>query len=475
MMRASLRLRMMALFTVLAGGLLAGACITFYAILSRVLTAQFDQRLLGAVRPVAADLAPEPEDLALPSGLPDDDVGKLNIPGEYFELFSDSGRLLQQSANLQGRPLDPGRLPGKVAGPVYWAFRDGRRGPMRAVLVSVQRGPSACLLLLAMPSAEIGEALAAFRRMIGFLLPTAVLITAAVSVWYVSRSLRPIADLTRHAAALAQETGDSPARWTALPVPRADDELGRLAGTFNHLFERLGALVRQMRQFVTDASHELRTPLTVLQGETELILSAPREAAEYRKSLESVDSELKNLSRIVTNLFTLAMADAGQLSILREPLALNEVLEQACALAAPLARAKGIAIERELERETPYWGDEAVLRQLFVIFLDNAVKYSPPGAPVRVDLEVRRGRPRITFADSGRGIAPGHLPHIFERFYRAGAESGPSGGGGLGLAIAQALARAHGATIECSSTPGLGSTFAVNLPAGDPDAPPGHA
>jgi signal transduction histidine kinase len=248
-------------------------------------------------------------------------------------------------------------------------------------------------------------------------------------------------------------------------VSNPHDELGRLAETFNDLFASLDSALRQLRQFVSDASHELRTPLSVLRGETELMLSEPRSAEEYQKALRSIEEELKKLSRIVEGLFTLAMADAGQLRLAKEPLYLNEVLEESCALATPLARAKGIVIDRDLKEEVFDIGDEPFLRQLFLIFLDNAVKYSPPHSRVRVRLEVSNGMARSEFQDQGMGISDEHLPHIFERFYRGAPHNSEEvQSGGLGLAIAQAIVRAEGGSINCQTTPGRGTTFTINLP-----------
>src|SRR2546422_5241321 len=282
----------------------------------------------------------------------------------------------------------------------------------------------------------------------------------AISAWYVGRSLRPVAELTRQAAQMTERIrGSSPeasdpgeTRQRPVPPSSPQDELRRLASTFNQLCERPDVPLQQLRQFVSGASHDLRTPLSVLRGETELLLSEPRTTEEYQKTLQVIDGELKKLSRIVEGLFTLALADAGQLRLASEPVYLNEVLEETCALVSARARAKGIAIERNLKEELPYFGDEAFLRQLFLIFLENAVKYSPPNTRVRVDLEKMDGMTRVRFEDQGVGIPPEHLPHIFERFYRAAKpEAGEAQSGGLGLSIAQAIARAHGGTIECRS------------------------
>jgi signal transduction histidine kinase len=141
------------------------------------------------------------------------------------------------------------------------------------------------------------------------------------------------------------------------------------------------------------------------------------------------------------------------------------VLEEACALVSSRARKRNIAIMRELDREVPYNGDEAFLHQLFLIFLDNAIKYSPDGTEVCVTLEQRDGTIRVCFEDHGIGISAKHLAFIFERFYRAAPPaSGDLHSGGLGLAIAQAIARAQGGTIECRSTLGIGSSFIAVLP-----------
>lgn len=459
MMQArSLRFRMSLLFCAVVGVLLAGSYLGFYAVLARVVRAQLDRRLLEAASTVVADLTSDPNE---------QDVSELNIPGEYFELLGPTGRVLERSKNLQSRPLELGASRPDGRQTVWRTLDDGDRGRLRVVLIPFRRATEPRVLALAIPTRDADRELANFRRTILVLLPLSLLLTAAISAWYVGRSLRPVADLTRHAVEMTQRVADSEQRslWTTLPVANPHDELGRLAETFNQLFARVDAALRQLRQFVSDASHELRTPLSVLQGETDLLLSELRTAEEYQKTLQVIDGELKKLSRIVEGLFTLAMADAGQLHLASEPLYLNEVLEETCALATPLGQAKDITIERQLNREVAYLGDEAFLRQLFLIFLDNAIKYSPPNTRVRVNLTTVDGVVEVKFQDQGMGIPKEHLPHIFERFYRAAQPgTGEARSGGLGLAIAQAIARAQGGSIECETAPGTGSTFTVNLP-----------
>ena len=283
---------------------------------------------------------------------------------------------------------------------------------------------------------------------------------------YVGRSLAPITELTQHAASMARRVTQSQGFWEPLPVSTPHDELGRLAETFNDLFRGVDSAVRQLRQFVTDASHELRTPIAVLHGETELLLSKPRTAEEYQKTLAVFDDELKKLTRIVEGLFTLSIADAGQLHLQSEPLYINEVLEEACALVSSRARKKGIAILRQLDQEFPYTGDEAFLHQLFLIFLDNAIKYSPEKSVIHVTLERINGAIRASFQDHGIGIAAEHLPFIFERFYRTdAARSRDRGGTGLGLAICKHIIEAHSQNIHVRSTPDVGTTIGFMLEA----------
>lgn len=461
---ASLRVRMMVLFCAVVAVLLAVSFAVLYALVARSVRAQFDERLLEAAAPVAADLRAE-EDAQ--------DLSEFDLPGEYFELLDPAGRVLALSKDLHGRPIEFSAGTGPLAGGALRTILDPKLGRLRVALLPLKPGADSRVLLLAMPIADRDAFLSSFRRMLLVLLPCSLAVVALVSAWYVGRSLKPIEKLTRETTSLTarlRDLSDKPDdgrtnREVRLAAPEARDEVGQLAEAFNQLFAFVEATLGQLRQFVSDASHELRTPLSVLQGETELLLSEPRTPKEYEKALRVIDDELKKLSRIAEGLFTLAMADAGQLRLEREPLYLNEVLEEACTLAEPRAQAKGIAIKRDLTREVSYLGDEAFLRQLFLIFLENATKYSPPGTHIQVGLQPLQGDVGIRFEDQGFGIPPQHLNHIFERFYRVPQTGdGEAQSGGLGLAIAQAIVTAQGGTIECISTPGAGSCFTVRLP-----------
>lgn len=452
----TLRSRMMVLFCSVVGVLLAASYLAFWGLLARAIPAQLNRQLLETSRPIVADIASEPNAR---------DVERLDIPGQFFELLDGGGKVLQRSRNLAD-PIDLRRLKLNDSHPVFGIGSVGNSESVRVALIPFQHAAGKRLLAVAIPTFGTNRLLDTFGGITLLLFPLSLLLTAAISAFYVGRSLTPVKALTRHAELMAKRVTDRQGFWTPLPVATQDDELGRLAETFNRLLQSVDSAVRQLRQFVTDASHELRTPLAVLHGETELILSKPRSAEEYRKTLAAIDDELKKLTRIVEGLFTLSMADAGQLHLESEPVYINEILEEACALVAPRARAKNISIERDLNQEVAHVGDEAFLHELFLIFLDNAIKYSPVDSRVRVNLTHNGGSIRICFEDQGVGIASEDLPFIFERFYRAARPgNGEVHSGGLGLAIAQAIARAHGGSIECQSAPGLGSTFSIVLPA----------
>jgi signal transduction histidine kinase len=458
MMKAkTLRFRMIVLFCSVVAGLLAVSYLAFWALLDREVGAQLNRQMLETARPVIADLIAEPNV---------EDVNNLNIPDEYFELLNADGVVLQRSANLYSaikfKGLDP-----RVADPTFGtgSLNDGRH--VRLALIPFRVANEPRVLAVAIRTSRFGSTLENFGSVALLIFPLSLLLTAGISTFYVGKSLAPITALTNHAALMAKRVTNREGFWTPLPVSPRHDELSLLAQTINQLLERVDSSVRPLRQFVTDASHELRTPLSVLHGETQLLLSKPRSAEEYRKTLCEFDEEFKKLTHIVEGLFTLSVADAGQLRLAKEPLYLDEVLEEACALVKSRANAKNIVLVRELRPDVAYVGDEAFMRQLFLIFLDNAIKYSGSGTSIRVRLDKDDRVIKLHFKDQGIGISTKDLPFIFERFYRANSSSsngGPHQSGGLGLAIASAIVEVLGGSIECESTPGLGSNFTVILP-----------
>src|SRR6266516_3168706 len=222
--------------------------------------------------------------------------------------------------------------------------------------------------------------------------------------------------------------------------------------------------MEHMRRFVGDAAHELRTPIAILRSQAEVALEQPREAARDAKAFQSMERETARLGRIVGDLLTLARADAGERPIAREPLYLDDVAAEAVDAVRALAEHKRIQVEVGTFEEAKISADGALVRQLLLIVLDNAIKYTPDGGHVRLDVSARNGAAAVVVTDTGAGIAPEQLPLVFERFWRGEPAGREVEGAGLGLAIARWIADVHGARIELTARPGAGTRVAISFP-----------
>ena len=220
----------------------------------------------------------------------------------------------------------------------------------------------------------------------------------------------------------------------------------------------------QMRQFMADAAHELRTPITVLRSRAEIALQQPRDSASYVSTLQGVESESIRLGRIVDDLLMLARADAGDRPIERRTFLLDETVLDAAAAASSVAQSRQVnVIIGDLDHAL-IDGDSTLVRQLVMILLDNAIKFTPAGGEVCVRVSSSEERVILTVEDSGIGISPDQMPHVFDRFYRGDPARGRSDGAGLGLSIARWIADAHRAEIEISSAPNGGTRVEVQFP-----------
>jgi signal transduction histidine kinase len=249
-------------------------------------------------------------------------------------------------------------------------------------------------------------------------------------------------------------------------VRASGDEIARLAGRFEDLMAVLARSLEQQRQFFADASHQLRTPVTVISGEAEVALrGAAKTPAEYRESLGTILNVAKRMSRLVDEFLFLARSSAGQLSCQMSAVSLEAVVGDVYLESRGLAAKKGVALEVDCDGEVTVHGDAERLMQLFMILVDNAIKYTPAEGRVRIALRRTAQKAEVSVSDTGRGISDLDRPLIFARFYRGKPATAKSPDGtGLGLAIAREISAAHGGTIDVSSVEGAGSTFTVALP-----------
>lgn len=221
--------------------------------------------------------------------------------------------------------------------------------------------------------------------------------------------------------------------------------------------------MERTRRFMADAAHELRTPIAVLRTRAEVALQAPRSADAYVSALRGMGQEARRLGRVVDDLLTLARADAGERPVQQERFFLDDVVVDAAMSVRTLAQAANVTLQVDEFEETPLVGDAGLVRELAVVLLDNAVKFTPPGGAVHVRVQPTP-QPTLTVEDSGCGIESKQLPHVFERFYRGDQARPRAGGAGLGLSIAQWIASVHGARLTLASEPGAGTRATVVFP-----------
>jgi heavy metal sensor kinase len=314
---------------------------------------------------------------------------------------------------------------------------------------------------VAISTQEFDRSLERFRAVLYGAGPLFLLLAAFGGYWLSRRALAPVDQITHAARSIGAQ--DLSRR---LDVPRTSDELERLADTLNEMLSRLEASFRRVTQFTADASHELRTPVSVMRTNAEIALRKPRSDAEYREALSRTLEESEKISRLIEQLLLLARADAGSAVLPMVRMSLNQALQNACREARVLVEARHLNFSQSIPEEPVcVEGDSASLERLFMILLDNAVKYTPSGAQIEVRLGSDGGFAVAEIRDTGSGIAPEDLTRVFDRFYRADrARSRESGGTGLGLAIGRWIAEAHRGEIRVQSEPAKGSTFQVRIP-----------
>ena len=403
----------------------------------------------GAMRPrkAPADNTPPPPDkLRLPPREQDLFDG---MPGQifYYIVWLGSGTKGTASASAPVGVPRPERMPGPPA------FRS--RGTFRECFHDTPDGD--CVLV----GRDIGDELLGSLRAAWLLAGAggAVLVLGLAGGWWIAaRALRPIADISATAAKISNGELGQRIRPTD-----SESELGQLSRDLNNTFARLQASFARQAQFAADASHELRTPVAVILTQTQSALARERPAAEYRESLDACQRAAQRMRGLIEALLLLARFDSKETPESLERCDLSRIATESVELLEPLAAEKGIAVSVET---TPAHclGNAGQLAQTVSNIVGNAIQHNRPGGSVRVAVHAGAGGAILSVADTGRGILPEDLPHIFERFYRAEkSRAGGQGHSGLGLAITKAIVEAHGGTIDVTRKPGEGSTLVLRL------------
>jgi signal transduction histidine kinase len=291
------------------------------------------------------------------------------------------------------------------------------------------------------------------------LIPAVIAIACLGGAWLSRRALRPVDQLTAAARTIGIENLSQ-----RLVVPRTGDELERLTELWNSMLGRLESAVTTLSQFAADASHELRTPLAVIRTSAEISLRRARAPEAYRESLNEILAEAERMTQLVEDLLFLARSDARVEGMPMSPVDLRDILCDVMSELRELSAVRNIRVRSALgESEIAVSGNGAALRRLFLVLLDNALKYSAPGGEVNVAASATGDSVIVSVQDFGTGIGVADLPRIFQRFYRAD-KARTDTGHGLGLSLAATIARLHGAVIDVKSAEGEGSVFAVTFP-----------
>jgi len=301
-------------------------------------------------------------------------------------------------------------------------------------------------------------------RIVLFFIAPLIIVVAGWRAWAATGlTSQRIAKLDHDVAAIT----DGRSLHRRLSMDNAGQEFEELIGTLNAMIARLETSFMGLRRFTADASHELKTPLAVLRADVERAMSEPTSPAERLVALEEALQETTRMADLVESLLTLARADEGRFDIHKEPVALKPLVQDIYETAVILGEGAGVAVNLPFTADVTVMGDPTRLRQLFLNLVTNAIKYTPAGGKVEIGLGLHPDNVTIAVRDTGIGIAAADVPHIFERFWRADrarSRMSERGGFGLGLAISQWIAQAHGGTLTASSRLGRGSLFTVTMP-----------
>lgn len=368
----------------------------------------------------------------------------------YFAVWSAAAEEIRRSTNAPADLSTPSTPARKE--------RNGARllGSRRELFHFTERGE--CILVGRSAASDL-DSLRAFARWL-FAAGGGVLALGLGGGWWLTtKAIKPVEDIS--AAASRISAGHLSER---IAMPDTDDELGRLAGVLNSTFDRLEKAFTQQKQLTADAAHELRTPLAVLITEAQTALARPRNAEEYRETVEGCLDAAQQMRRLTESLLELARFEAGEERVARQPVQLAELAGECVECLGPLAREGGVSVACET-RPAEVLGDADWLGQVAANLLRNAIHHTKPGGEIRVATRCENGTGILTVADTGSGIQPEDLPHIFERFYRGDkSRARATGRYGLGLAISKAIVDAHGGDISVSSAVGVGTTFTVSIP-----------
>lgn len=456
----SIRFRLTAWYSLALAAGLALFAVSIWVSMRHVLLRDIDQNLAQGVQSVQLFIDHELGEpgVQLPEEL--DEYAHAFPPDTFAQIRDHRGSIVFATPQRFARrgfawPETPGGHPRIQA--VAW-----RGHSYRVIVQSVPVRGKRWTISLAAPLANADALLRRLRFLLLMLSPVVLVVGTLGGAWLSRRALNPVDQMTVAASSIGIENLSQ-----RLAVPKTGDELQRLAETWNRMLSRLDGAVNRISRFTADASHELRTPLAVIRSTAEVTLRRSRSGPEYEQALAQIASESEHMTALIEDLLFLARSDADSLALPMTEVRLAPLVAEVCTRLQVLAEQNHVRLDcRVLPRfASCIRGNKEAVRRLFLVLIDNAVKYSRPGGTVLVDLALAEREVRFAVQDSGPGIPDSEVERIFERFYRSpGARQVSSRGSGLGLALAASIAHHHAARISVISTAGSGSTFTVAFP-----------
>jgi signal transduction histidine kinase len=452
----SIRQRLTLWYTLAAATLLGGTSLSLIVVYDRTSLARFDTELERLNDAVATVLTNELIEKPHAYAAAEEALIEVVVPARHLAILSRDGAVLAQRWTL---PIAPNAaLQAGIDAPVTLV------GERRARMVAHTRPPvpQGFTVVTAAAWDELTADRADVMRALLLIMPFALVVTAGGAWWIAGRVLKPAAAMADEAQRLTEHSAGQ-----RLTIGRPD-ELGRLALAFNGLVDRLESALAVQRRFLADASHELRTPVSIARTAADVALNRnDRTEVEYRDALEIVAVQMKHLGRLVSDMLTLARSDASDWPLAASDFYFDELVDDVIRAMSLMASAQGVAVAAQCPPDLQVHGDEALLQQMLVNLLENAVRHTPTGGQVHLTVTAGDGRVTISLQDTGSGIPEAERDRIFDRFVHF-AEPGREavrgvGGTGLGLAIARRIARAHDGDLILVSTGAAGTQFVATL------------
>lgn len=367
----------------------------------------------------------------------------------FVQLLGDEGRLLFASSHAPSdAPLPANREPQTVG---EWRVTQRRESAVPGVTIRV----GASLEMIRSDVKRIDRLVATAAGLV-------LLAAPLCGYWLAGRTTRPLNQMIDTMVELRPSSLSE-----RLKIRGTGDEIDRLSATFNGLLDRIGIYLQEHRDFLANAAHELRTPLTAIRSSVEVTLANPRSVTEYQELLGEIIEESASLETLVNQLLLLSETEGERLRFHREQVRLDQLIEKALDMFGGVAEFRGIELVRPPLPGVEVRGNRGHLRQVVRNLLDNALKFTPPGGRVVVDLSLDVESVTFTVTDTGSGIPAEDLPHVFDRFYRGlkgRFGDGEVRGTGLGLSICEAIVRAHGGMIRVDNHEGPGTRVTVRFP-----------